>query len=193
MSYSDNLREINKRISTTNIKGKDYAEVNQRVLAFWELFPNGRISTEVKTTETRCDCRCEVYRDIADEHPAAVGHAFEERKGTINSTSYVENCETSAVGRALGMLGIGATKALASAEEVKAAIEQQEQKADYMQPVREWWPSFSSMFADSNEAMGNLLRMIGARDMKSLSAEQADKAVAYMAQRYYEAQDAAQD
>ena len=72
-------------------------------------------------------------------------------------------------------------------------FEQQEQKADYMQPVREWWPSFSSMFADSNEAMGNLLRIVGARDMKSLSAEQADKAVAYMAQRYYEAQDAAQD
>ena len=91
------------------------------------------------------------------------------------------------------MLGIGATKALASAEEVKAAIEQQEHKADYMQPVLEWWPSFSSMFADSNEAMGNLLRIVGARDMKSLSAEQADKAVAYMAQRYYEAQDAAQD
>lgn len=197
MSYSDNLRAINSRISTMNIKGKDYAEVNQRILAFWELFPNGRISTDVTTTDARCDCVCEVYRDLQDQYPAATGHAFEERKGQVNSTSYVENCETSAVGRALGMLGIGATKALASAEEVKAAIEQQEQHQqqpdNYMEQVREWWPHFERLFLDRNEALGNLLRNIGAKDMKNLTREQAEKAVAYMAQRYYEAQDGAQD
>lgn len=122
MSYIEQLRDINSRINTTNIKGKEYAEVNQRILAFWELFPNGRIVTEVTTTDTRCDCRCEVYREAGVPNPAATGHAFEEKKGTINSTSYVENCETSAIGRALGILGIGATQAIASKEELEGAL-----------------------------------------------------------------------
>lgn len=125
MSYIDQLRDINSRINTTNIKGKEYAEVNQRILAFWELFPDGNIVTEVATTDMRCDCRCEVYRHSEDERPAATGHAFEEKKGAINSTSYVENCETSAIGRALGILGIGATQAICSKEELENALAQQ--------------------------------------------------------------------
>lgn len=191
MPYSDKLAEVNQRIATTNIKGKEYAEVNQRILAFWELFPEGRIVTRKLSDDgQRCDFECLVYAGADSEHPIATGHAFEEKKGMINSTSYVENCETSAVGRALGMLGIGATNALASAEEVQNAIAQQnakpEKQDDYMQPVRDWWPSFNAMFQDSNEAMGNLLMNIGAKDMKSLTHEQADKAVAHMAQVYAE-------
>lgn len=122
MSYIESLRDVNSRINTTNIKGKEYAEVNQRILAFWELFPNGRIYTDPQTTENRCDCVCEVYRDISDTYPAATGHAFEVKSGAINSTSYVENCETSAIGRALGILGIGATQAIASKEELENAL-----------------------------------------------------------------------
>lgn len=125
MTYIDQLRDINSRINTTNIKGKEYAEVNQRILAFWELFPTGNIVTECTTTETRCDCTCYVYRKEEDVRPAATGHAFEEKKGAINSTSYVENCETSAIGRALGILGIGATQAIASKEELENALAQQ--------------------------------------------------------------------
>ena len=127
MTYAERLAGVNSRIRTTSIKGKEYAEVNQRVLAFWELFPDGRIRTEVlEDTGTRCTVRAQVWRSPEEEWPAATGTAFEERKGSINSTSYLENCETSAVGRALGMLGIGATEALASAEEVAGAIAQQE-------------------------------------------------------------------
>lgn len=127
MSYAERLAGVNSRIRTTSIKGKEYAEVNQRVLAFWELFPEGRIRTELlEDTGTRCTVVASVWRSPEEEWPAATGTAFEERKGTINSTSYLENCETSAVGRALGMLGIGATEALASAEEVAGAIAQQE-------------------------------------------------------------------
>lgn len=122
MSYIEQLRDINSRINTTNIKGKEYAEVNQRILAFWELFPSGRIVTECDTTETRCDCVCFVFRRDEDERPAATGHAFEIKQGAINSTSYVENCETSAIGRALGILGIGATQAICSKEELENAL-----------------------------------------------------------------------
>ena len=127
MTYAERLAGVNSRIRTTSIKGKEYAEVNQRVLAFWELFPEGRIRTELlEDTGTRCTVMAAVFRSPEEEWPAATGTAFEERKGSINSTSYLENCETSAVGRALGMLGIGATEALASAEEVAGAIAQQE-------------------------------------------------------------------
>ena len=132
MSYIEQLRDVNSRIGTTNIKGKEYAEVNQRILAFWELFPEGRIVCECRTTDNRCDCKCSVYRAKDDAEPAATGHAFEEKKGAINSTSYVENCETSAIGRALGILGIGATQAIASKEELENALAQQQaKKRDY--------------------------------------------------------------
>ena len=128
--YSERLNKANEQIRFTDIKGKQYAEVNQRVLAFWSLFPNGRIATrKVGDDGKRCDFECLVYRDAQDEHPAATGHAFENRQGNVNSTSYVENCETSAIGRALGILGIGATTAMASADEVLNALMQQEADA----------------------------------------------------------------
>lgn len=124
--YARRLSAINSTLQFTTIKGKEYAQVNQRILAFWGLFPNGRIATKkLFDNEKRCDFEAAVYRDQADEKPAATGHAFEVKAGNINSTSYVENCETSAIGRALGFLGIGATTAIASAEEVLHAIEQQ--------------------------------------------------------------------
>lgn len=129
--YAERLASINEQLQFTKIKGKDYAQVNQRILAFWSLFPNGRIVTiQIRDDEQRCDFKCLVYRDASDAEPTVTGHAFEVREGTINGTSYVENCETSAIGRALGLLGIGATTAVASAEEVANAIAQQEIRAE---------------------------------------------------------------
>ena len=72
-----------------------------------------------------CVCKC----TIADESQrvVATGHAHEERSSSnINKTSYVENCETSAVGRALAMLGIGIDTSIASANEVEEAIAKQQ-------------------------------------------------------------------
>lgn len=190
-SYTERLAEVNARISTTNIKGKEYAEVNQRILAFWELFPEGRIVTDmVKDDGQRCDFSCKVYRNSTDTEPVATGHAFEEKKGMINTTSYVENCETSAIGRALGILGIGATNALASAEEVQHAIEQQQQPEQPqevdMSNVRAWFKAFATCFLDNNEALGNLLKNTGLRSMENLTQADADRAVMYMASYYNE-------
>lgn len=191
MTYSERLAEVNKRIGTTSIKGKEYAEVNQRVLAFWELFPTGRIITKlISDNGERCDFECAVYAKEEDERPVATGHAFEEKKGMINSTSYIENCETSAVGRALGMLGIGATNALASTEEVKNAVAQQQQVSqpaeDYMQNVRAWYKAFEPLFESREEALGNLLKNTGLKSMSNLTREQAEKAIMYMAEVYNE-------
>ena len=57
----------------------------------------------------------------------AQGMAQEDRTSSrINQTSYVENCETSAVGRALGFLGIGIETSIATADEVDMAIAKQD-------------------------------------------------------------------
>ena len=136
--YAERLNEANKQLKFTNIKGKEYAEVNQRILAFWSLFPTGRIITK-KTHDdgTRCEFECYVYREEEDEKPTVTGHAYETRQGNVNSTSYVENCETSAIGRALGLLGIGATTAIASADEVLNAIAQQEAAQNRSKPQQQ--------------------------------------------------------
>lgn len=126
--------EVNSRIRRTNIRGKEYAEVCQRVAAFWELFPNGAIVTEMLTDDGE---RCVFKATVMDgDMPMATGHAFEVKfSSNVNKTSYVENCETSAVGRALGILGIGSDGALASAEEVQAALDAQGQSKAYKAPV----------------------------------------------------------
>jgi len=74
-----------------------------------------------------CVCKCTIA--TPQGKVIATGHAHEERgSSNINKTSYVENCETSAVGRALAMLGIGIDASIASANEVSDAIAQQESK-----------------------------------------------------------------
>lgn len=127
-----NFQEVNLRLKTRNIKGNPYVEVNQRVLAFRELFPTGCIETELVSDDgKRCVFKASVYireplMARGNSIPLATGYAFEERgAGMVNKTSYIENCETSAVGRALGFLGIGITESIASAEEVENAIAQQ--------------------------------------------------------------------
>lgn len=119
-----NRKEINERLSSIDIRGKGYITVDQRILGFWEVYESGRIVTEKLSDDcSRCDFIARVYDG---EQLISTGHAFEERKGNINSTSYVENCETSAIGRALGILGIGVIGSIASADEVLLAQKQQE-------------------------------------------------------------------
>ena len=122
------LEEINKTLKTTDIKGKGYVEVNERIKAFWKLCPEGRIDTYLVSDENGiCVIKALVYENKNDENPRATGMAYEKENSTfINKTSYIENCETSAVGRALGNAGIGIDTSVASAEEVQNAIIQQE-------------------------------------------------------------------
>ena len=118
------------QFKTTNIRGKQYVEVNERIKFFRqeEQYKNWGITTEFPMlTPDECLCRCTITDK--DGMVIAVGHAHENRTASnINKTSYVENCETSAVGRALAMLGIGIDTSIASANEVETAIEQQEEE-----------------------------------------------------------------
>jgi hypothetical protein len=84
-----------------------YQTVQERIDLFWNSFPNGRLNLEiVLLNEAQVVMKAEVYLDKADEKPAAVDFA-EERLGTshINKVSFVENCATSAYGRAISALG----------------------------------------------------------------------------------------
>lgn len=122
----ENLKEVNKTIKTTDIKGKKYAEVNQRIKAFRMLYPEGVIKTEMLQNENGvCVFIAKVYTD--EQRLLATGTAYEkENSSFINKTSYIENCETSAIGRALGIAGFGIDTSLASADEVRNTIQNQE-------------------------------------------------------------------
>ena len=122
------LVKANAAIRTTNIKGKEYAEVNQRVKAFRTLYPEGFITTEILCREGGlCIIKATVgYYADGKSVILATGTAYEkEGSSQINRTSYIENCETSAVGRALGMAGFGIDTSIASAEEMTNALLQQ--------------------------------------------------------------------
>ena len=124
----EDIRKANDTIITTPIKGKNYAEVNQRIKAFRMVYPQGTIKTEMVSNENGvCIFKAEVLNQEAKV--IATGTAYEKENSTfINKTSYIENCETSAVGRALGMCGFGIETSIASAEEVQNAMANQNKK-----------------------------------------------------------------
>ena len=115
-------------METIKIKGKDYVLVNERIKEFRvnENYKGWSIITEiVSIDENSCIMKATILN--ADGVVEATGHAQEDRSSSlINKTSYVENCETSAIGRALGILGIGIDTSVASAEEVQMAVAKQE-------------------------------------------------------------------
>lgn len=122
----EDIQKANNSITTTDIKGKEYAEVNQRIKAFRMVHPTGTIKSEMLRNENGvCVFQTHIYDECGKL--LATGTAYEkEGSSYINKTSYIENCETSAVGRALGMCGFGIDTSIASAEEVENAQLQQE-------------------------------------------------------------------
>ena len=145
ISYAD-IQKANETLSFTDVKGKNYAEVPQRVKAFRMLFPDGFIMTDMISNEAGV-CVFKASAGYYDESGIArilgTGTAY-EREGSsfINKTSYIENCETSAVGRALGFINLGSDTSIASAEEVANAVLQQQKdetkKSDAQQKKSSW-------------------------------------------------------
>ena len=118
----------NYKFKTTNIRGKQYVEVNERIKFFRQEdeYKNWTISTEFTALDSEM-CVCKAVIADTSQRVVSSGHAHEEKSdGHINKTSYVENCETSAIGRALAMMGIGIDTSIASANEVTEAIAKQE-------------------------------------------------------------------
>jgi len=114
-----------KELKTVDIKGKSYVMVNERIAYFREIYPEGSIVTELLSSVD--GIHTIKAAAINNGNILATGHASEKDGSSfINKTSALENAETSAVGRCLGILGIGIDASVASAEEVGNAVKQQD-------------------------------------------------------------------
>jgi hypothetical protein len=127
----------------------DYETVEDRLIKFWKDNPNGRIDTKlIEASPTRFIVQAYVYRAEGDQHAWASGLAEETVSGRgVNSTSALENCETSAIGRALASAGYATKGKRPSREEmskvaVKANTEQviADTKARLAETAKEYVP-----------------------------------------------------
>jgi hypothetical protein len=107
-----------------DIKGKKYIQVKDRVVFFNETYTNGKIETTLlsQPSEGRIVFEAVVTPDVENPERSFTGHAQEDISKTgINATAALENAETSAVGRALALMGIGVIDSVASVDEMKKA------------------------------------------------------------------------
>jgi len=110
----------------------DYEPVADRISAFYEKHSDGRIITVIIEHDQERGfilMRAEVYRNPDDAQPASTGHAYElKSEGYVNRTSYIENCETGCIGRALANLNFKTKKGIASREEMEKVERMQERQ-----------------------------------------------------------------
>jgi hypothetical protein len=122
---------------------KDYVDVAERIRGWYDAYPNGRIETRiVEHNEKRVVIEARAYRGVKfdgaadelgfmDDRPAGIGHSAMQIPGATPYTrgSEIENCETSAVGRALVMAGLP-SKRVASDDEIRAKREDSPRETD---------------------------------------------------------------
>lgn len=125
------IAEIDDKLPTILIKGKEYTMVKDRIVYFNQTYPNGSITTEILNdfhTEERFIINAVVIPDVDKPTRLFTGksQALIDPGSMINSVSALENAETSAIGRALGMMGIGVIESVASADELHKAKSQTE-------------------------------------------------------------------
>jgi hypothetical protein len=159
----------------------DYETVEERLVKYWKDHPDGQIHTKlVDASATRFIVEASIYRTEADLRPWTTGLAEETVQGRgVNATSALENCETSAIGRALANAGYATKGKRASREEmvkvakgveVKANIEQVKAKMadtskEYVPvPVESdpWNQSFAAPVQTMESAVETVKSMLGA-------------------------------
>lgn len=166
----EQIKKANESIITTDIKGKEYAEVNQRIKAFRMCYPNGTITTEIINMENGVVTMKAVISN-EDRVVIGTGYAQEKENSTfINKTSYIENCETSAVGRALGMCGFGIDTSIASYEEVMNAIENQKEEPKKPTYQKKAQPKETSQAPDYRKLLIEKLNALG-KNMSDFAKE----------------------
>lgn len=128
MITKEEIQRINKALPTIPIRGKDYVMVKEKIKAFREICPNGIIETQLLGMEGGLAIVKAIVKD-EDGNLLGTGHACEkEGSSQVNSTSWLENAETSAIGRAISAAtGLGIDDSFGSADEVANAILQQEE------------------------------------------------------------------
>lgn len=136
----------NLKQKAIDIKGKQYVLVKDRIIYFNESYPKGEIITEIlPSADTVVTIRACVY---PGDGRRFTGHGSEKIGGAgVNSTSALENAETSAVGRALAMMGIGVIDSIASVDEINKA---QVGKAPY-KPVNNKYTAPTAPIGEGNK------------------------------------------
>ena len=109
----------------------DYETVEERLIKFWKDHPDGQIHTRLlENTASRFIVEASIFRTEADARPWTTGLAEETVQGRgVNATSALENCETSAIGRALANAGYATKGKRASREEMSKVAKGAEVKA----------------------------------------------------------------
>ena len=160
-----------------NIRGKEYQTVALRVQKFREAHPDWELSTEIiKADADVVIMQARIYTN--EGKCISTGHAEEFRTSSqINSTSALENAETSAIGRALAAAGWGGTE-FASANEVQNAIHQQAPKKVQMNSyvkkieesanVEELKANFKEAFGAAQSDAGAIAAITVAKDKRKL-------------------------
>lgn len=168
----EDIKKANETIKTTPIKGKEYAEVNQRIKAFRMVYPTGTLKTEMISNENGiCVFRAYVYDG---DRLLATGTAYEKETSTfINKTSYIENCETSALGRALGIAGFGIDTSVASAEEMQNAINNQDDKLELL-------TEFNGLVDETNQDLRKILEYYKVQSNTEMTPSQLRSAIKEM-------------
>ena len=149
----------NYKFKTTNIRGKQYVEVNERIKFFRqeEQYKHWSLITEFPVLDSE-QCVCKASIADTEHRIIATGHAHEvQGSSNINKTSYVENCETSAIGRALAMLGIGIDTSIASANEVSDAIAKQEASDEPVENIMEKAVAYIKSQTDKKKAFNSIM------------------------------------
>ena len=175
------LKKANEGLKAIPQGKKSYIMVNERVKGFRDIEPGGSITTEIISLT---DGVVVVKATIHDENGQilATGHAYEkEGSSFVNKTSYIENCETSAVGRALGFLGIGIDDSMASADEVANAILQQNEKKDADKMKESISNAEQNTLVQMCEKNGvdikDIGRQVGAKSLKTMTKAQYGEAL----------------
>jgi hypothetical protein len=129
----------------------DYETVESRLEKFWKEFPDGRVSTELEVCEAhRYVVKAYLYRTYLDQVAYSTGFAEEKDSDRgVNATSALENCETSAIGRALANAGYATKGRRPSREEMvkvsmagRSGVAQPEKpilKEKFPEPVADAW------------------------------------------------------
>ena len=181
MATFEDIKKANETIATTNIKGKEYAEVNQRIKAFRMVYPEGSIITELVELENGICTMRAIVKD--GENTLGTGFAQEKESSSyINKTSYIENCETSAVGRALGMCGFGIDTSVCSAEELQNALNNQdkpnkEDKPKVEYATEEQRGKLIRYYANARDKLDKVLKKYGVTNMVQLKMSEAQEII----------------
>ena len=170
----EEIKNANESLNSLDVKGKDYIQVNERVKAFRMVYPEGTIQTEMLSNDNGvCVFKASAYNgDLL----LATGHAYEKEGSTfINKTSYIENCETSAIGRCLGMCGFGIDTSIASAEEVQNAINNQEE--DEFKEHNNLEMALDKLIEQENVDYDKLVEKYKTDDIHKMSVKQIKNAI----------------